>query len=281
MTKHYGVDFQDPGWRNDRTGAASEFQSNGAGSGNFAGWSDSHTLADINGSGIGVTMTLSHKPNAWNIEARPALNPYFPSEFGEDGDILRVWNNTSNIGPKEIPSVTLVFTEGISLQRLGLEGYRKDDAFRVQAYDLNGNLVAPNWADPSASATVNPGDPLANVPINLLSTTGTNGATGAEALSVGTYNASDMAFEIRNKDQVFERGASVLRYNLEKPLVSKIVYSMIEVDRNGDPTGEPSDQSMYIGGGIVAKEFAVSVPEPSSILLTGLGALGLMVRRRR
>ncbi|YCM44262.1 PEP-CTERM sorting domain-containing protein [Verrucomicrobiaceae bacterium 227] len=277
----YGLDFTDPGWKNDTTGLSSEFQTNGADKGNYAGWDSSHSISGINGSTIGASFELSHWPHATNIESRPALAPYFPSQSGNQGDIMRIWNDTSKIGTNEIPSLTMTFSEPVSLQTLSLEGYRGDDAWKIQAYDAAGNLVSPNWADPNVTVVTDPGAPLANAPINLLSKLGINGATGAEADSAGRYDATEKAFYIWNKIEVFERGAAVLNFNLDSPEVKTLVYSMIEVDENGIYAGTPSDQSMYIGSGIVAKEFQIAVPEPSSLSLLGLSALALLARRRK
>lgn len=287
--EYYGLDFTDPGWTNDTTGLSSEFQtnndgysgSNSVGPASYGGWDSSHSINSINGSTIGATIQISHKPKAFNIESRPALEPYFPSQFGNSGDILRVWNDLANIPTGEVPTLTMTFTESVSLQKLSLEGYRKNDAWKIQAYDAQGNLVSPNWADPSVTATVNPGDPLSNVAINLLSMNGVNGASGAEALSEGTYNTSDKSFFIYNKNKVQGRGGAVLDYNLATASVKTIVYTMMRADTNGDPSLIPSQNSMYFGSGVVAKEFQLPVPEPSSTLLLGLGGLSLLARRKR
>ncbi len=273
----YGLDFADPGWVNDKTGETSEFQKNEAGKGNEAGWNATHSLANINGSGVGVTLELSHEPHAWNIESRPALDTYFPSEHGKSGAILRVWNDTANIKEGEIPALSLTFTQDITLQQLGLEGYRADDAWQVQIFDKDGTVIRPNWKDATQATSVNPGDPLSGSPINLLTTTGVNGATGAETTSLGTYTPA--GFILFNEEQKSTRGASILNYN-DTTAVRKIVLSMIEVDRAGAATGDPSDQSMYVGSGILAKEFS-TVPEPSSTALLGLAGLGMLVRRQR
>ncbi|MCP5534972.1 MAG: PEP-CTERM sorting domain-containing protein [Akkermansiaceae bacterium] len=276
LAQNHTLEFTDANWKNSSTGNTSEFLSNGSGRRNSAGWDASHTLANVDSSGIGATLEISHQPNAWNIENRPALATYFPSNSGSAGDILRSWNNESNIPNGEIPKFTLTFDSTVALFQISLEGFRGDDAWLVQAYDASGNLVAPNWANANQATVTNPGAALGNTAINLLSKTGVNGATGAEALAAGKYDRSNKGFTVWNQDNVFERGAAILDYNGAH--INKLVYSMIEVDTaDGTPTGAPADQSMYIGSGIVFQQ----VPEPSSAALLGLGGIGILLRRRR
>ncbi|MGB0775517.1 MAG: hypothetical protein ACPGUY_06695, partial [Akkermansiaceae bacterium] len=162
MAQTHSLDFTDPSWKNQTSGRSSEFKSNDAGRGNDAGWNSPHRITNIDGSGIDATLELSHQPHAWNIENRPSLAPYFPSKYGNSGDILRIWNKTGNIPADELPSVTLTFNQSVSLFSLGLEGYRHDDAWKVQAFDENGMLVAPNWANPGGITYTKPGDALSN-----------------------------------------------------------------------------------------------------------------------
>ena len=133
------LDWNDPGWTNATTGNPSEFLTDPKDS---AGWSDVHQLLDAGGTGIDITLTLSHQPNEWNIEERPSLAPYFPSPHGTDGDILRSWNQNHASGV--IPSFTMEFSDDVTISRFGFEGMRRDDGWRVTAYDASGNIVGPN-----------------------------------------------------------------------------------------------------------------------------------------
>jgi hypothetical protein len=203
---------------------------------------------------------------------RPSLSPYFPSDYGTSGRVLRAWNNGSNIPAGEIPTFTVTFAQSVKLHQFGLEGFRGDDAWKVQAYDAAGGLVNPLWRNPNFQSVITPGDPLGNTAINILNTEGT---LGAEALGAAKYLAEDRSFVVWNKNNAFERGAAVIDYN--GAVVKTLVYSMIEVNADGNATGAPADQSMYIGSGIKFE----TIPEPSSISLFGLGGMSLLLRRRR
>ncbi|MGJ8643435.1 MAG: PEP-CTERM sorting domain-containing protein [Luteolibacter sp.] len=271
----YSLDFNDPTWTNDTSGLSSEFQTNGGTSGNFAGWDSTHSVASVGRSGVGATLSINHKVHAWNMINRPSQATYFPSTYGADGDVLRAWNNTSNLSSGQIPAFSLQFTEEVSLFSFGLEGFRHDDAWQVTAYDMLGQVVAPRWRNPNLVSFTNPGAELGNTAINILTTTGVNGATGAEALGAGRYDSTDKSFVIWNANNAFERGSAVIDYNGAN--VQTVLFEMIEVDTtNGIFTGQAADQSMYLGSGMKFN----AVPEPSTVLLSTC-VLGLLLIRRR
>ncbi len=253
------MDWRDPGWTNLATGLPSEFLTNGAGQAHGAG--DVHRLSDIAGSGIDVTFRISHVPTAWNIENRPALGAYFPSVNGIDGDILRAVNKPP---AGEIPYYTMEFSRPVTVSTFGFEGMRRNDGWKVQAYDLAGNLVAPNWTDPGLIAETAAGAPLQHVPINLL-----RGAL-PEAASSGRYDASEMAFYLWNRDNVQERAAAVVNFN--GVVAKKLIFSMIQVDTTtGTPTGGASGRSIYLAGGFSVDTAPVGVSPPPQCYVVANG----------
>ena len=234
------LDWRDPGWTNMVTGGPSQFLTNSGSTG--SGWNATHRLANVGGSGVDVTLRISHQPNGWNIENRPALGPYFPSPNGTNGDILRAWNSNSNIPSGELPYYTLEFSQPVTISKFGLEGMRNDDAWQIQAFDFAGNLVEPNWADPNVAVETTAGNPLQDKPINLL-----RGAL-TEAQSNGRYDGPTKSFITWNKNNVFQRAAAVVDYR--GVVAKKMVFTMIEVNTvTGVSVGTPSDTSIYLAGG--------------------------------